>query len=474
MSLPSEELRAALRLLRSIADDRARLADLDEAMRRELLLLAGRVSRPERAEQVKLRKALRRRDRKQQRAHDEQILATTGIRVKRGRGAFAQLPQHVEPPPSQPGAFREVRAPRNCYVCKADYTQVHFFYDSMCPTCAALNYAKRSPAARLEGRVALVTGARVKIGYQAALMLLRAGARVIATTRFPRDAARRYARERDFGEWSARLEIYGLDLRHTPSVERFARHLEATLDRLDILLNNAAQTVRRPAGFYAHLVAAEEEPLQLGAPYVICRRVSPISDSARMSQLQLLEEDADTSHFPVGQYDGDLQQIDTRDHNSWRMTADAVPTPELLETHLVNAIAPFLLCARLRRLMEASPARARYIVNVSAMEAQFSRSKKTDRHPHTNMAKAALNMLTRTSAADYADSRIYMNSVDTGWVTDEDPLVHAIRKTEVHGFHPPLDAVDGAARLLDPIVVGELTGQPPWGCFFKDYRVTSW
>jgi NAD(P)-dependent dehydrogenase (short-subunit alcohol dehydrogenase family) len=451
-------------------------------MRRELLVLAGRVSRPERAEQVKLRKAFRRRDRDDQRAHDRQILAATGIRVKRGRGAFAQLPPHVEPPPSQARAeFREVRAPRNCYVCKADYAQVHFFYDSMCPPCATLNYGKRHPAARLDGRVALVTGARVKIGYQLALMLLRAGARVIATTRFPRDAARRYAREPDFEAFAPRLLVYGLDLRHTPSVELFARHIEEKFERLDVLLNNAAQTVRRPAGFYAHLVAAEQEPCDPGAKLLASHdtfsRALTVPggwDSARMSQLQLLAEDADPRPFPVGRLDGDLQQIDTRDHNSWRMTADAVPTPELLETHLVNAIAPFLLCARLRRLMEASPSPSRYIVNVSAMEAQFSRGKKTDRHPHTNMAKAALNMLTRTSAADYADSRIYMNSVDTGWVTDEDPLMHATRKTEVHGFHPPLDAVDGAARVLDPIVVGELTGKPPWGCFFKDYRVTSW
>jgi NAD(P)-dependent dehydrogenase (short-subunit alcohol dehydrogenase family) len=113
-------------------------------------------------------------------------------------------------------------------------------------------------------------------------------------------------------------------------------------------------------------------------------------------------------------------------------------------------------------------------VNVSAMEAQFSRNKKTDKHPHTNMAKAALNMLTRTSAADYADVGIWMNSVDTGWVTDEDPIHHVERKQRDHDFFPPLDVVDGAMRVCDPIFNGLKTGVHEWGKFFKDYKPTGW
>jgi NAD(P)-dependent dehydrogenase (short-subunit alcohol dehydrogenase family) len=151
-----------------------------------------------------------------------------------------------------------------------------------------------------------------------------------------------------------------------------------------------------------------------------------------------------------------------------------VTTVELLEVQLVNAIAPFLLNARLKPLMLRVPTRDKHIVNVSAMEGQFYRSFKTDKHPHTNMAKAALNMMTRTSAKDYVRDGIHMNSVDTGWVTDEDPAEIAARKTEEHGFHPPLDIVDGAARIVDPIFDGVRTGVHVWGQFLKDYAPTHW
>jgi NAD(P)-dependent dehydrogenase (short-subunit alcohol dehydrogenase family) len=318
---------------------------------------------------------------------------------------------------------------------------------------------------------------------------------VIVATRFPRDAARRFAREVDAGEWTHRLHVYGIDLRHTPSIELWCEHLTATYPRLDALINNACQTVRRASGWYDHVLAAEadahaslpaperamlERNRSLGEGLVRATgheiQATGLGKSAVLSQVPVLEEDlARGEHlYPQGRLDQDLQQVDLRDTNSWRLTLAEVPTAELLEVQLVNAVAPFVLNARLRPLLAKVPTRDAHVVNVSAMEGQFYRRWKTDKHPHTNMAKAALNMMTRTSAIEYVRDGIHMNSVDTGWVTDEDPLAHAERKTRVHGFHPPLDIVDGAARIVDPVFDGIATGNHLWGLFLKDYKPAPW
>jgi NAD(P)-dependent dehydrogenase (short-subunit alcohol dehydrogenase family) len=484
-----DELDACLKVLEVIAADRAALAGVPREARLRLIAAAGRVSRPDRAEQRRLAKAFRRRDHLDDKTADEVILDETGIRAGRRAPVFATplLSAGDAPPPPAPEG-PELRSPRKCYVCKAEYRRLHAFYDQLCLPCGDFNFARRQQTADLSGRVALVTGARVKIGYQAAILLLRAGARVVVTTRFPHDAARRYAAERDFDSFAGRLEIHGLDLRLTPAVERFARLLDARLDRLDFILHNACQTVRRPPGYYAHLIDPERQPLAaLPEPVRLLVRAhheerlahrDPPADPALLSQTPLAPEDlalgGRVDLFPRGALDADEQQVDLRPHNSWRLTLAEVPTVELLEVQLVNAVAPFVLSARLKPLMLRNPSRDKHIVNVSAVEGQFNRDHKTDRHPHTNMAKAALNMLTRTSAADYARDGIHMNSVDTGWVTDEDPAALAARKREEHGFHPPLDIVDGAARICDPIFSGLRTGTHAYGLFFKDYLPAPW
>lgn len=360
---------------------------------------------------------------------------------------------------------------RHCYVCKDPFTKLHHFYHQLCPACAVKNWEKRHQQADLSGRTALVTGGRIKIGYQTVLKLLRDGANVVTTTRFPSDAACRFQEEEDFSEWHDRLKIHALDLRNIPSVEAFADELLRSQSSLDIVVHNAAQTVKRPLAYYQHLLQAEchTEARSLiqsnDSPSVLleCR-------SGYRGHLANVDQ-----YFPQGWLDADGQQVDERPMQSWLLKLEDVSTMEMLEVYLVNAAAPFVLTARLKPLIKRSPHARRFVVNVSAMEGQFARQNKTAFHPHTNMAKSAMNMMTRTSAEDFAKDGIYMNSVDTGWITDEKPLPLAQRVREEHGFYPPLDIIDGASRVYAPIAAGVHDDATPlFGHFLKDYQPYAW
>jgi NAD(P)-dependent dehydrogenase (short-subunit alcohol dehydrogenase family) len=525
------EIAAAARVLGAVVEDRSLLASVDAETRSALQRCAGELARPDLKARKRLQKTILRNTQRARKEGDEALRRSSGIRRLReepifltplppmpARGTDASgwwpvLPGSVEEEARETAAEAEpaeagpeLHAPRRCYVCKREYRRLHRFYDQLCPTCGDENELRRTATADLRGRVALVTGARVKIGYQAAILLLRAGCTVVACTRFPRDAAARYAREPDFEAWRDRLLIHGVDLRHTPSVEHLCHWLDRTLPRLDFQIHNACQTVRRPPGFYGHLIDDEHRPASalpaavqqllrsdeaLRAEHDGRASAAGLTRSALLSQASsaadLLLTGAGPSAleiFPKGVLDQDLQQVDLREHNSWRLPLHEVPTVELLEVLLVNATAPFVMTARLKPLMvrSATPPpqtatshdAARHVVLVSAMEGQFYRTLKTDRHPHTNMAKAALNMLVRTSAPDLLKDRIYMNAVDTGWVTDEDPAHIAARKAEEHAFSPPLDIVDGAARIVAPIIEGFQTGDHRAGHFYKDYRPAPW
>ncbi len=510
--ITTEEIERCIKLLSRLTEDASLVATIEYAKFLTLSEAAGRFSRPHKTEIQKRHKALYIARKKKVQMEDRRVRATTGIREARIASVF-QAPEQITSGNENENLNSEdrvLKSARNCYVCKAEFTKLHFFYDLMCAECADFNYKKRFQSASLVGQVAVITGARLKIGYHASLMMLRAGARVIATTRFPVDAALRFSREADFSEWGDRLEIYGLDLRHIPSVEIFSRYLCNTVARLDILINNAAQTVRRPPGFYSHLMANEKLPLselptavqtilyssetckkQLAslctvlpeasesAPLVAWHSQGPgigLRASALLSQIPYSYDNSINVEevFPSGSLDSDLQQVDLRKMNSWRLKLTEVAAPEMLEVQLVNAVAPFVLCSKLVPLMSRDFTGKKHIVNVSAMEGKFYRFRKADRHPHTNMAKAALNMLTHTSASDLQEKGIYMNAVDTGWVTDEDPAALSTLKQELHDFQPPLDIVDGAARVCDPFFDGILTGKHWCGKFLKDYKPIDW
>ena len=405
-----------------------------------------------------------------------------------------------------PGAFAgELVNPRACYICKRGYTLVDAFYHYLCPDCAASSRRKRDQRTDLTGRRALLTGGRAKIGMYVAHRLLRDGAHTTITTRFPRDAVRRFTALEDSADWIGRLRIVGIDLRDPTQVVALGDKVAAA-GPLDVLINNAAQTVRRSPGAYRHLVELERAPLPTDVPLPDLLTFDRVSEAhpavlagtlrdavphheresaehaeaahsaARMTALALSAGHAGLdAHLAGTAVDAGGLLPDEVRVNSWTQTVEEVDPLELLEVQLCNATAPFLLVSRLRPAMRDAAARSgrAHVVNVSAMEGQFTRAYKGPGHPHTNMAKAALNMLTRTSAEEmFTSDAILMNAVDTGWITDERPH-HDKLRIAAEGWHAPLDLVDGAARVYDPVVRGE-AGEDLFGHFLKDFAPSPW
>jgi NAD(P)-dependent dehydrogenase (short-subunit alcohol dehydrogenase family) len=499
--------------------------------------------------QKKVRQRVNKVDLQKVKQNDADQLNQTGIRQLRRQKRNIISPHPITPKPSieieeedeqkqesktsdehQQKKQKLEHITRKCYVCKAMTSDIHHFYDRMCQPCGDLNYKKRHQTADLTGKVALLTGGRIKIGYEAGLILLRAGASLIVTSRFPEDCLQRYKKERDFNVWMDRLHIYGLDLRFLPLVKAFAQHILHKYTRLDIFIQNAAQTLRRPPLYYRHMIEAELKAqkndnvqtfsaptaqLQLAdltqkllnpaqqllltdvtsstidastalqvndttsqaiVEHLSTQNLSTNSFSVLASQLAIHPDDmkATTHEFPTDQYDSFHQQVDLRKSNTWILETDQVDTVELMEVNLINYVSPYTLLSELTPIMKATASQFKvptWVVMVSSMEGQFNRNKTTS-HPHTNAAKAALNMIVRTSSIYYGEMGIYMSCVDTGWVTDEFPVGYI--RANGGEFHPPLDEIDGAARILDPVFKMINTDVKEIGVFYKDYKPTVW
>jgi NAD(P)-dependent dehydrogenase (short-subunit alcohol dehydrogenase family) len=341
------------------------------------------------------------------------------------------------------------KRPQRCYTCKKVCD------NTLCKLCATINADKKMQSYPLDGKTALVTGIRLKIGFQIALKLLRAGCVVVGSTRFPTDCTDRFELQEDSSTWIHNLHVVRADFEKCTDVEQLCVYVETQFEKLDFLINNAAQTIWRPPAFYRHLLEKEE-----------AASLTTENDDTKLAEVQ--------TFFPLAKYDQHGQQVDLRKENSWTMTLETTPVSELLQAQIVNCTVPFMLIQRLTPMLARAKSPTNqahgFIINVSAAEGQFYAHSKSNRHPHTNIAKAGLNMIVRTCAGSYMrDHCIAMNCVDTGFVTNEFPHEH---KNSIHV--PPLDEIDGAARVLDPIFTAFITNTIFFGRFFKDYMIADW
>lgn len=361
--------------------------------------------------------------------------------------------------------YTKLNIPKNCYSCNQSYQFSHSFYNRLCPSCATINYENRFKTIDLTNRNVILTGGRVKIGYATALKLLRANANLTLTTRFPGTALAQLQQEEDYELWKDNLTVYGLDLRNLKEVEKFIQYYTANHKTLDILINNAAQTIKYTDQYYAPIVKQEQQLLLEFSENkkLIPNAISPV-------EVLALEGTHHEKHIQLNRFG---QPIDTREKNSWNATLSEISMLELVEVNLINQISPYFLIKELLPLLKASTFEKKYIINVTSSEGQFSYENKTIFHPHTNMTKAALNMMTKTAAPDFEKDNIYMNAVDVGWVSTG--AKEDLRKKQFErGYIPPLDPVDGASRIMHPIFEAEQNNHLIVGTLLKNYRKEQW
>lgn len=360
----------------------------------------------------------------------------------------------------------KLNIPKNCYCCNQSYQYAHSFYTRLCPKCADENYEKRFLSTDLTKRNVILTGGRVKVGFATALKILRNGANLVLTTRFPALALETLQKEADYEDWKDKLWVYGLDLRNLKAIQEFIDFYKSNFETLDILINNAAQTIKYPDEYYLPIIQRENKML---VEFKNNQKLTPnkTAISKEIGKLEYAEnEETAVALTRFG------QPVDNRDKTSWNSTLEEVSMYELVEVNLINHIAPYFLIKELKPLMKNSAFKEKFIINVTSSEGIFSYDNKTMFHPHTNMTKAALNMMTLTSAKEFEKDQIYMTAVDVGWISTG--AKESLRKKQFEqGYIPPLDSVDGAARILHPIVEG-INGNYFSGVLLKNYKINNW
>ena len=407
---------------------------------------------------------------------------------------------------------------KNCYICKEKFglDNIHSFYGNLCKKCGDYNYSFRTMKLDFTGRIAIVTGGRVKIGYYIATKLLSYGAKVLITSRFPKDALFKFQKDPDYEKWKNNLVVYPIDFRIFESTIKFVQFINDNFPHVDILINNAAQTIRRTASYYKYLLPTETKNLNKEDDKKIIKNdfvnlqnqlkegekeqnsakskneiknalislmdnkskeyqeILPLSVIA--SQIRIMEEKSQPHVTVMG---GDGQPYDfSKGKNSWNFEFDEIPFQEFTEVQIINTWTPYYLCVKLKPLMMQSPFPDKYIVNVTSVEGIFNHYKRSS-HVHTNMAKAALNMFTRTCGSYLKDIGIYMTCVDTGWVSPMNEMNSLLDKDKKNSYenefvNVPLDELDGAMRVLHPIIEGIKNKNYLFGILLKDYVKSPW
>jgi NAD(P)-dependent dehydrogenase (short-subunit alcohol dehydrogenase family) len=402
-----------------------------------------------------------------------------------GDTPFRQVVRIVEGQLAAEPEMREVqpakRRQKRCYICRYSLTSAHPLYPALCNPCGEFNIAESSLSLpenlELKGKTAVVTGGRINLGYHTALRLLRCGASVVVSTRYPLDAETRYLNEPDAEAWKDRLRVVGADFRAANDVFALVEAIKQCLrswgtEKLDILINNAAQTLTDRIEKESAAIRREQQLLgDSGGQLVASSSYTP-----RIRGAGLFKTHRDA--LEAGSNGGDGTEVSTTvvesTKSSWTQSLHEIPYEDVISAYSVNSFVPLILLRELlpiMRRLQSGVGPAGHIINVSSREAlpehKPGHSAKAGHHVHTNMSKAALHMLTETEAAEaWTRYRVTVNSVDPGYMS-ADPMW--MEKLGLGEGACPIGWEDGAGRVLWIVAKAEM-GVIIRGRFLKHFE----